>query len=644
MLKVSCLLWLSWAGTAFAPSQTQGVAPSVRDDGLNTDLILQIVESSRVVPPGGMATLKVVLYSTEGVPGRIRLQVHAPPGWNVVDVERVQREWLLDAWDIVTQELRVAAPPDAPTGPTELIRLTAEMADVPGVSEALAHVQVLSGAGVRSGGAHLAMTTMVGVWRLDPSGSEQAQVGGDLKLSGQLGTRTNIALTYSQGPQESVSNYRYYQPEKYLSGSILHQSWTVRFGGRVTSTGNVITGPSVTGDGIAVQRLKTRVLAEIVFAQPTNFSGEGAGHLWRGSLGLKTARGTFGIAVSDFSRPSGYSTLPPVADPTLDPDNLEDIERERALSSGRTSTRVLGVGLEANLKLARTHRLRLRGGTVRLESEQDKMTAPAFEAQYSFSGRSATLNARLRETPPSVQGVYLPGGERSADGTLRLIGELRVVGRAYWYENVTLGQSYRAGTEGGSLGLRYTGRGWRVEVNGNLRDAYSSTLSHRRTGLLSFGMPLGPISVNASTEIGEEKIPKGVHLYRSYRGDLRWSGEPGFVSFTVGSYASGGIRPRLRADLLTSLVYGGFELAGGAWATRGWTGGGAPGVWTNIGLPVTSKLTLFLGLEHGPQLLAPNGSRWRFSVGLRKKLLVPLPFLRNGTLAPEPAQGVDGPE
>lgn len=641
MLKVSCslVLWLSWAGSAFVAPHTQGVAPSVRDDGLNTDLILQIVESTRVVPPGGMATLKYVLYSTGGVPGRIRLQVHAPPGWNVIDGERVQREWLLDAWDIVTQELRVAAPPDAPIGPNELIRLTATMVDVPGVSEALAHVQVLSGAGVRSGGAHLAMTTMVSMSRLDPSGSEQAHTGGNVDLSGQVGPRTNIALTYRQGPQESVSNYRYYQPEKYVSGSILHHAWNVQFGGRVISTGNVITGPSVTGDGIAVHRLKGRVLTEVVLAQPTTFSGEGAGHLWRGSLGLKTARGTIGVAVSDFSRPSGYSTLPPIADPTLDPDSLEDIERERALSSGRTSTRVQGVGLEANLQLARTHRLRLRGGTVRLEStEQDKIIAPAFEAQYSFSGRSATLNARLRETPPSVQGVYLPGDERSADGTLRLIDELRVVGRAYWYENVTLGQSYRAGTEGRSLGLRYTRRRWRVEANGNLRSAYSSTRSHRRTGVLSFGMPLEPISVNASIEIGEEEIPEGVYPYRSYRGDLRWSGEPGFVSFTVSSYASGGIRPRQRADLLTSLIYGGFELAGGAWITRGWTGG-APGVWTNVGLPVTPRLTLFLGLEHGPQPLAPNGSLWRFSLGIRRKLVVPLPFLRDSAVAQEHAPG-----
>jgi hypothetical protein len=183
-----------------------------------------------------------------------------------------------------------------------------------------------------------------------------------------------------------------------------------------------------------------------------------------------------------------------------------------------------------------------------------------------------------------------------------------------------------------------------VEAKGNHRGAHSSTYSLRRTGLISLALPLGPISLTANTELGEEEIRKGVYPFRSYRGDLRWTGEPGLVSFSVSSYAIGGAKPRLRADLLTSLVYGGFEIAGGAWATRGSTVGGAPGVWTNIGLPVTSEITLFLGLEHGPQLLAPHGSPWRFSVGLRKKLVVPLPFLRNGSLAQEPARGVDGPE
>jgi hypothetical protein len=455
-----------------------------------------------------------------------------------------------------------------------------------------------------------------------------------------LGKQSNLSLTYHHGPRESRSNYRYQQEEKYLSGSLLYSRWTVRFGNRIASSGNVLVGPSVSGDGVAVRRLNGRVLAEMVLARPTTFSGAGAGHLWRGSVGVKTARGTFGVAASDFGRPEGgYSTLPPILDPTLDPDSLEELERERELSSGRASTRVQGLGVEGTMQLARSHRLMLRGGALRLQGARDAtVTAPSLEVQYSFSGRRATLNARVRRTPPSVQGVYLSGNERSADGTLRLVNELRLVGRAYQYHTETLGGGYRAGTEGASFGLRYTRRRWRVEVNGNRREAHSATESVRRTARISLGLPLGPISFTANTELGREEIRTRVYPFRSYLGDLRWSGKPGDVSFTVSSYASGSARPRLRADLLISLVSGGLELAGGAWATRGWAGGGAPGVWTNIGLPVTSKLTLFLGVEHGPHLLAPDAPPWRLSVGVRQKLVVPLPFLRNATLPQEPAR------
>ena len=608
-------------------------APSVRRSGLNTDLVLEIVDGSRVLPPGGVATLKYVLYSTEGVSGRIRLQVSAPDGWRVLDAQHVERERLLEAWDIVTAELRVAIPAGANTGRHERIRLTAAMADVPGVAEALTHVQVLSGAGVRAGSAHLAGSTMLGVSRVGPSGVERGRVERTIDLSGRLGSQTHLSLTYHRGPQESLTNYRYHQDEEYVSGSLRHRRWSVQFGNRIASSGSALTGPSVSGEGMAARHPEGRVLAELVLVRPTTFSGNGAGRLWRGSVGIRTARATIGLSASDFARPDGgYSLLPPVPEPTLDPDSLEELERERVLSSGRASTRVQGLGLEGTLQITRTQRLTLRGGALRLDSaRQSAATGPSLELQYSLSGRTATVNARVRQMPPSVQGVYLAGDERSADGTLRLTDELRLVARAYQYEQETAGQGYRAGTEGLSLGVRHTRGYWRLEATGNHRHAYSSmpASSVRRTARLSLGLPVGPLSLNMVSELGDEETVTGLHLFRSYRGDLRWSGDAGLFSLTVGSYATAGAAPRLRADLLTSLVYGGFELAGGAWATRGWRAGGAPGMWTSIGLPVSSGFTLFVGLEHAEDIFDPTGSPWRFSLRLRKKIVVPLPFLRS---------------
>jgi hypothetical protein len=602
---------------------------AVRQAGLTQDLILQIAEASVVVPPGGVVSLKYVLYSAEGNVEWIRLRLDAPPSWSLLDAELVEGERLLEAWEIVTGELRIALPAGASTGQRHLVRLTAEAVEEPGVAEALTHVHVLDGGGLGAGAAHLAGTTSLMLSQLEPSGLEGARVAGAIDLSGRLGDETYTSITYRQGRQENLSNNRYSLEEKYLSGSVRRSGWNVEFGNQVSSVGSALTGPSVNGEGIALRRRSGRVRGEAVLARPTTFSGEGGGHLWRGNVGLETTLGTIGIAASEFARPDGgYNTLPPISDPTLDPDSLEALERQRRLSQASASTRVQGLGLEAKLRLSRSHRLLMRGGTLRLQSARgEAVSAPSLEAHYSFSSQSATLNTRWRRMPPSVQGVYIPGNELSMDGSLRLISELRLLARAFQYENETLGDGYRSEREGASLGLRYAWGRWRVEMQGHQRDVRSSIRSLRRTGQLSIGLPIGPVSMNGSAELGEEEASRGTYPFRSYRSDLRWSGDAGFASLGVSSYETGGGPARLRADLLASVMVGEFELAGGAWATRGWAAGGEPGWWINVGLPVTSEWMLLLGVEQARDLLAPDASGWRTSFGLRKKLIVPLPFL-----------------
>lgn len=651
-LSLVLSLWLPCVAVALSPSAapqraaqpvhgagtTPSAAPSVRSSGLNSDLILEITGANRVVPPGGVVAVEYVLYSAEGNAGRIRLQVDLPDGWSLVDADLVGRDRLLEAWDIVKDELRLASSPDALVGPQQLIRLTAQMVDVPGVAEALTHVQVLNGRGLQLGSAHLSGTTALKVSGLNASGTDDRGIGAVVDLSGKLGRLTNIRVTYRQGPQESQSNHRYALEEKYFSGGIRHGHWNLQFGSQISSPGHVLTGPSVSGHGVVVRRATGPIFGEAVLAQPATFTGEGAGHLWRGHLGLRTSSGTIAVTASDFARPEGgYSTLPPVLDPTLDPDSLEDLERERELSKADASTRAQGLGLDVNLQLPHAHRVVLRGGMLRLHSAQaEESSAPSVEAQYSFSGRNATLNTRWRQAPPSVQGIYLPGNERSADGTLRFVRDLRLVARAYQLQNETVGEDYSFETQGTAVGLRYMTRRWRLDVSGIRRETHSSTQTLRQTGLISLGLPLGPMSFTASTELGEEETSRGLHPYRAYRGDLRWTGGPGLASLTVSSYESGGAAPRLRADVLTRLVSGEFEIAGGAWATRGWTGGGTPGMWLNLGVPVSSELTLLLGLEHAPPLLLASGSSWRFSLGIRTKLIIPLPFLRDGSAPREP--------
>jgi hypothetical protein len=608
---------------------SSSAVPAVGRSGLNGDLMLEITETNGVAPPGGVLSLKYVLYHADGTAGRIRLHVEAPPGWQVQGTAASEVERQLNAWEIAREELRIAIPMDAPVGLRGVVRLVAEMEEEPGSAEALTHVQVLSGGGLRSGGAHLAGTTTLNVSRIGPAAYEGSRVAGAVDMSGKLARQTHLSLSYRRGPRENRTNHRHDLDDEYLGGLLRHRGWNLEYGTRVSSSGDVLTGPAVNGHGVALRRLNGRVFTELIAARPTTFSGAGAGHLWRGRVGVRTSLGTIAVAASDFARPEGgYSTLPPVFEPTLDPDSLEARERELELSAASGSTRARGAGLDANLQWNGVHRLLLRGGALRLESAGgEEVTAPSLEAHYSFTRSFASLNMRWRQAPPTVQGIYIPGDELAADGSVRLLGDLRVVARGYRFSHESLGQSFGFGTSGTSLGLRYLQRRWRLEAHGLQREAHSSTRSLRRTGQLLFGAPLGPLSLSGNMEIGTDAGATGVHAYRYYRGDLRWSGGSGYASFNVGAVESGGSPPRLRADLLGSLMLGEWEVAGGAWATRGWPAGSEPGAWLQLGVPLLSEFTLLLGAEHAPRPHAPDTSPWRASLGLRKKLILPLPLL-----------------
>jgi hypothetical protein len=81
--------------------------------------------------------------------------------------------------------------------------------------------------------------------------------------------------------------------------------------------------------------------------------------------------------------------------------------------------------------------------------------------------------------------------------------------------------------------------------------------------------------------------------------------------------------------VLGSLKLGDWEVAGGAWATRGLARGGEPGFWTHLGVPVTYDLLLSLGIEHARAVWgAPP--RWMGTLGVRQEVTLPIPFLRDG--------------
>lgn len=603
--------------------------------GLTKDVEVELHGGTRTASPGGLLVLRYTLTSYTANDERVRFRLHLPAGWTLLDREVEAQEQLLEAWNWIRGEIRVAVGKDAHPGERHRVHVVAEVIGEPGGAAVFSFVQILRKGGLQAGQVGLTGTTTVQASNFAVESFDGARYGGVADLSGTLARNTTLSLNYRQGPRESaLTNYRLAQEETRWSGNLRRPGWNLEFGNQISSIGQVLTGPSVQGRGIVLRRTQGPLIGDLIVAQPSTFNTAPAGHLLRGSVGLSGRSGRIALAISDFGRPvGGYSTAP-IYPEDIDPDSLEQLERERSAAERAPSNQVRSAGLDMELKHAKVHHFTLRGGYLRLSNGAgDTIQDPAVEAQYAFNHRRANLHLRWRQMPQSLKGISLPGSEASLNGSLRVVGEWQLTGRAYQNRRETLGNAFHSESEGASAGVRYFKQGWRLDLSGNFREwSYGQHPTTARTASLSLGVPLGPLNASGYAEHGEQRRDTLHGPSATYRGDLRWSGKAGSTSWSASYFETLNSPPRLRTDLLGSLKLGDWELAGGAWATRGWKVGGDPGIWTQLGVPVTYDLLLSVGIEHAPPAYG-QAPAWLGTVGIRKKVAFPLPFLRDGSVS-----------
>jgi len=209
----------------------------------------------------------------------------------------------------------------------------------------------------------------IGVGIARPLRQAQDRWGGVLDLAGSLSRQTTLALNYRHGPREStLTNFRIAQEERRWSGNLRRPSWNLHFGNQVTSGGSALTGPFVRGQGVHVRRAHGLLVGELTAVQPTTFRADPAGHLLRGNVGLSGRRGRLLATISDFGRPAGGYSTAPIYPEDIDPEVLEQLERERRTLQDAARNRVQGTGVDAELRLAGVQRRRagtVHGGAVR---------------------------------------------------------------------------------------------------------------------------------------------------------------------------------------------------------------------------------------------------------------------------------------
>jgi len=593
------------------------------------DFLVALTPVTRAASPGGSAKLRYLVVSNEETDERVRLRVEAGPGWRLLDPEVLQQELLLEAWDKIEGEFDLVVSEEAQIGQRQLVRLFVSVVGDPGEMDARGYVSVVKRGRIKPGVTTASVTSTVGMSNLASGGVTEPRRADALTVSTKLPGGSSVSFAYDRGPQENLTNFRTEEELRTrLIGNIRHAGWDLSFGNSLSSPSNALVGPSVLGRGASVRRPTGRLVAELLVGQPNAFDGSAAsGHLMRGRVGLRTRTATVALAISDFGRPAGgYTTLPSVQQQVLDHDANEELEVERRLTADSASNRVRGFGLDAEFRRSRAHRVTLRAGALSLSNAAGaRVAGPAAEALYSYSAPQMTFNARWRETPPTVQGIFIPRDELSADGSRRVIGKLALVGRAYRNSLETMGSDFSSRSGGASFGLRYIWNARTLEVRGNYRESQVTRRNLRRTISVVFATPVGPLVLSGDADVGEQDNGRRVARLAFYRGDLRWIKDGSTVSFGI-THSEGGGPPIQRVDLLASLKVHEIELAGGAWATRGYTSGGRPGLWTSVGLPVGGDRILTLGIDYSPLTWTSEPSL-RGTVTIRQRFTLPVPFL-----------------
>jgi hypothetical protein len=587
---------------------------------------VEITPVQRSAPPGGAVRFRFSIYNNEPTEERLRLRVLAAPGWTLTDSELEQREWPIEPYGSIEQDIDITIPDDARVGDRPLVRLLVEVVGQPGEIEALSFASVVKGGGVKPGVPLVSGSSTFGYSQLGARGVDPAQRTGALTLSSKFGPTSNFSFSYDHGIEQNLSNYRYEGAQTRVTGSLRHAGWDASFGNYVSAQGNAITGPYVLGRGVSVQRPAGPLLADIVASQPNTINGIADGHLFRGRVGVRTTKLTVAFTASDFGRPAGgYTTISTVQTGVLDAETESELEFERRLTTSSASNRARGIGFETELNPSRAHRIAFRAGSLWLSNAVgDHISAPVGEASYGLVTKRATFNARWRDMPPTVSGVYIPGDDVGVDGSVGLWRDIRLVGRGYQSSTHTFNSDFFSANEGASVGVRVARGARRVEVRANYGESQYSTTTVRRTVSIQAGTPVGPFHLNGSADVGEQDAAVGLSSHLAlYRGDVAWVGSIGNASLSV-SRSNRADVVQQRVDLLASLHVGGAELAGGAWLTRGY---GRPGAWTSIGVPVGFESMIVFGLDYSP-LNWTDVPSLRGSLAFRKTLAFPVPFAK----------------
>lgn len=572
---------------------------------------------------GGQVTLGYRLENLGNGEDTLRVKLHASPG---LRVSGLPGSLVLPAFGVQSGELTVEAAPGIRSGGLVFVRLN--VPDRGHRATATTHLAVTNEPGWLPDLVHMPATIYVGS---SVSTGQESNIDpvAAIQGGGQIARNTDLWFAYRHLPEVGSPVFRGYEYGPRLQLGVRHRSLELTLGDLVLPTSS-LAGYYLQGLGGGIRWLGNRTEIGAYLARPRNPNGSTEGHLALAQGYHHTRLGTLGLLLSDVE---GRLTL-----------------------QGSTTRQSSGL-LRYRWEEGGTHWGFVDAGWVRSERESlEPISGPALDAGYLLRTPNTSAEVRVRMLPEGAQVAGLPAQQLRLGGSQTIAGPISVTALAF-DERASFLQRLKKELEPDPIdpelplppiraeefadqrvqglegGFRYLDRGLRFDLLATVRNGKSELEdvepSTRRTLRAGAGLPLGPVRFDGVAEVGESRLGEISELAQRYQGTLYWYGREAwarmgllyiqdlFIPRTVLVDAAGALRLSDRLEL-----YGSVSVD---WERPSLGEGLSARIGAQIQLLTATEL--FLGAESLPDI-GDSDSRWRFSVGVRRALSLPLPVRR----------------
>lgn len=548
------------------------------------------------IAPDGVTGIPFTARNRGNLTDTVYLSIRALAGWALVNAPQL----VLAPGDSAQGALRVAAPVSATPGDRQILEVTAST----GAQELTrtANVVVVSPSGWLGDLAHVPSSLFIGQALGSAAGPVVALTG-----KGRIGpeTEVQIDLRHSEGVVDPALQRR-------VAGARLRAVLTrpdLRVeAGDVYGFQSTISGSLRRARGIESEYDPAGPLAfRSVAAVPMGFNGEiDGGHILYGEAGHETPFGQVSVLGGDMLHPA-LSTLP--------------------------ETRSTGAGLRWS-RDSGLHTGSVEATLVRFSAgDSVQRSGPALDAQYRLNGQRLNGRLRVRRVPDAATNPGGRGNEISGSLNARVAPSLYVVAWGYDVEQNLLGATSNSASRAGSAGLRSGFGAIQLQVSGNLLErsvanpfnAYEST---RRTIRTEASYTRGSLAVQSDLELGTSNDFGREGDYQAVGGSVRVYGDGRWGWVRVqNALRPGGLRTT-NINLGGSATLGPVDLSGGL--SRSYSGSMVTtSFWTGTEIQAQRNLTIHIGASARPTLASAD---WSFSIGLVRRLNLPLPIAREPDL------------